>query len=342
MAHNLDRDSMAYVGEAPWHRLGKSVPRGVHAEQMLKAAGLDWTVQMRPARGAKKVFKGDPSSLPPDGTIDPNDRRLKYNRYEIVRLPRDAPEQEILFGVVSDQYQPLQNTEAFRFFDTIVDQKIAFFETAGALGDGERVWVLAEVPGQIEVVPGDSCRRFLLLSNTHGGKGSVVVKFTAVRVVCQNTLLLSMQDGEPMLRLRHSRNLVPRLDEVQHLIASANQVYHDAAELFVAMAKRTLRSDDLDQYLESVYPRSKEQREKRLQLAGPKAVHRLMHECPDLQLNGIRGSLWAAYNAITRAVDHEGSTRGGPEARLERIWFGDGAELKRRALDSAREWMRSN
>jgi len=154
--------------------------------------------------------------------------------------------------------------------------------------------------------------------------------------------MLSMEDGEPMLRLRHSRNLVPRLDEVQGLIATANQVYHDATELFVAMAKRTLRSADLDQFLDLVYPRTKEQREKGVELSGSKAVHRLMQECPDLQLNGIRGSLWAAYNAITRAVDHEGSMRSGPEARLERIWFGDGAELKRRALERAREWIGSN
>src|SRR5690606_26120621 len=112
-----------------------------------------------------------------------------FSRYELVRpLAPEAGDDEVLLGVVSHAYEPLQNTQAFDFFDSIVDRKEAFFETAGALGQGERVWVLAKLPDVIEIVRGDDCCRYLLLSNTHTGQGSVIVKFTSVRVVCQNTL----------------------------------------------------------------------------------------------------------------------------------------------------------
>jgi phage/plasmid-like protein (TIGR03299 family) len=99
----------------------------------------------------------------------------------------------VLLGVVSRRYQPLQNAEAFEFFDLIVS---AYFETAGALGEGERIWVMAKMPEAMQIVPGDECLKYLLLSNTHTGEGSVTVKFTSVRVVCQNTLIMAMEDGQ--------------------------------------------------------------------------------------------------------------------------------------------------
>ena len=122
--------SMAYYGEVPWHRIGTSVPQGVTAEQMICAAGLDWQVDLRPARGATEINK-----------------KGEFSRYEVVRVPRPATrETEVLLGIVSRRYQPLQNVEAFEFFDPIVGENKAYFETAGALGEGERIWVMAKMP----------------------------------------------------------------------------------------------------------------------------------------------------------------------------------------------------
>ena len=101
-------------------RSRKQVPKGITAEEMIRAAELDWQVELRPARGAKEINgKGE------------------YSRYEVVRVPRpNTKEAEVLLGVVSRRYQPLQNLEAFGFFDPIVGEKKAYFETAGALGEG--------------------------------------------------------------------------------------------------------------------------------------------------------------------------------------------------------------
>ena len=95
--------TMAYYGRVPWHGLGTEVPMGVTAEQMIQAAGLDWQVDARPARGAKEI-----------------NRKGEFSRYEVVRMPRtDTKETEVLLGVVSRRYQALQNAEAFALFSAL-------------------------------------------------------------------------------------------------------------------------------------------------------------------------------------------------------------------------------
>ena len=114
--------TIAYYGDVPWHKLGTKVPKGVTAEQMIRDAGLDWEVELRPARGAQKINRKD-----------------EFSRYEVVRVPRPTTkETEVLLGVVSRRYKPLQNAEAFKFFDPIVGDKKAYFETAAAnIGSGK-------------------------------------------------------------------------------------------------------------------------------------------------------------------------------------------------------------
>jgi hypothetical protein len=84
-------------------------------------------------------------------------RKDEFSRYEVVRVTTlKTEEKEVLLGVVSRRYKPLQNAEAFKFFDPIIRDKKAFFETAGALGDGERIWVMAKMPEAMVIVPMNS------------------------------------------------------------------------------------------------------------------------------------------------------------------------------------------
>jgi phage/plasmid-like protein (TIGR03299 family) len=315
-------ESMAYYGEKPWHGLGKEVKRGMRAGEMIGAAGLDWKVGMRPARGARL------------------NKKKEASRYEIVRLPRPSrkEDKEILLGVVSKRYRPLQNDEAFSFFDPIVEDGQAYFETAGALGQGERIWVMAKMPGAIEVVRGDECWRYLLLSNTHTGDGAVTVKFTAVRVVCQNTLMLAMEDGQKAYRVRHSSIMKNRLDELAELIAAAQDVYLAAEWAFKLLIKTKLTEKLLEIYLEGVFPRTQVQRDNKTYPRKWIHIKELLENRDDLRMAGVNGTLWAAYNAVTRFEDYR-QTRGGngeEEGRLERVWFGSSAEVKWRAFEKAR------
>ena len=123
MAHNLFKNTMAYVGKAPWHVLGQRVEDSFTAEGMCQAASLDWNVKKVPAPGAR-IVKSDPET---------------FERYLIVREPYGDENEEVAFGMVGAGYEPLQNIEAFQFFDPFIKQNYAKYHTAGGLGNGERV-----------------------------------------------------------------------------------------------------------------------------------------------------------------------------------------------------------
>jgi len=319
MAHNID--SMAYYEEKPWHGLGVKVPMHLDAASMIKAAGLDWEVQMRPAPGAHINKNG------------------KANRYILVRMPRrNTKEQEILLGIVTDRYKPLQNVEAFRFFDPIVSDRKSYFETAGSLGQGERVWVMARMPDAMQIVRGDECNNYLLLSNTHTGEGSVSVKFTSVRVVCQNTLMLAMEDGQKAYIIRHSKNMMIRLDELAEFLSIMQEVFLNAAQEFKRLAKVQMIQGRMNKYLETLFPLTEGQKKKNE--TPPKWMHikEVFESRPDLQMAGVRGTLWGAYNAVVAFEDYRQPKHEEPgDQRLERTWFGSGAELKQKALKNANE-----
>ena len=312
--------TMAYYGEVPWHGLGTPVSKGVTAEDMIRAAGLDWEVQFRPARGAREI-----------------NRKREFSRYELVRLPRpNTGEEEVLLGIVSRRYQPLQNVEAFAFFNPIVVDGRAYFETAGALGDGERIWVMARMPDAMEIVSGDECFRYLLLSNTHSGDGSVIVKFTAVRVVCQNTLMLAIEDGQKAYRVRHSKQMQFKLEELADFLAITQEVFQKAEEQFKLLAKIQMVDNRLDHYFEAVFPRTPAQKRMGERPARWVHVRKIFETQEDLQMTGVRGTLWGAYNAITRFEDYKQPRQEEqPDQRLERTWFGGGADTKLKALVKA-------
>ena len=162
-----------------------------------------------------------------------------------------------VLGVVSDEYTPLQNRQAFQFLDPIVSQNAAISHTAGALRQGERVWILAKLPGHIRVAGDDITEKFLLLSNSHDGKSSVTIKFRRVRVVCQNTLSLALNDGSAR-RVSHNSDIHEKLKEANQMLGLINDKFVEMGETFQAISRVKLNTDRLVEYLAAVYPDSSE------------------------------------------------------------------------------------
>jgi hypothetical protein len=127
MAHNLNIEdgeaSMMYVGKVPWHGLGTQFETPpTTAADAIRAAHLDWEVGLKPVYCMEgRVYYQIPG------------------KRAIVRLDKWGQPDCQPFALVGDDYRVLQNQEAFGFFDPIIKTGNVTFETAGALGMGERI-----------------------------------------------------------------------------------------------------------------------------------------------------------------------------------------------------------
>lgn len=255
-----------------------------------------------------------------------------------------------VFGIVGDSYTPLQNSDAFKFFDPIVGEKnAAIYHTAGALGDGERVWILAKLPETIRIIGDDIADKYLLLSNSHDGQSSVQIKFTPIRVVCQNTLTMALSKGKT-LRVPHMRDLHYRLQQTEMMLGTINERFGKIEETFQAMTRVEMDNSRLTVYMNFVFPDPLDRKDERALAHAHERREFAKHffaEGSGNTVTGVKGTLWAAYNGVTELVDHRlpMNPRGKDinSVRLNNVWFGDGYLTKARAFtvatDKIRAWL---
>src|SRR5258707_4094601 len=236
MSHNLyinnNRASMFYTGDVPWHRLGISLQNPATAQEAIEAAQLDFKVQLKPVK-----------------TVINRKQKLVPNTFATVRT--DTKE---ILGVVGSRYEPIQNKDAFAFFDALVGSDEAMYHTAGVLGKGERIWVLAKLPSYIRVGKNDIVEKFLLLTNSHDGSAVVLAKLTLIRVVCANTLSIALQGDEQEVRIRHTPNAVHKLQEAHKLLGLSNHLYLQLDSIFNKMALRKVTDKQLREYVQALIP----------------------------------------------------------------------------------------
>jgi phage/plasmid-like protein (TIGR03299 family) len=314
--------SMMYVGAAPWHKLGTKLDHPATAEEAIKAAKLDWEVRKVPMHAAA------------DGIT-----HAVKGRYAIVPSRKWRDTDCPIFGIVGEGYTPLQNREAFQFFDPIVGEGAAIYHTAGALGAGERIWMLAKLPDYMRIADGDIADKYLLLSNGHDGLSSVSVRFTPIRVVCKNTLMQALRGSGQTIRVAHTRDLKQRLGQARENLRIINTRYSQIEAAFQEMVQVKMDDARLTVYMKLVFPDPRDPHDERAAERVQKNRHHaavLFETGKGNCLKAVAGTLWAAYNGVTELIDY-GPTRRDAGKKLEHIWFGDGAGVKVRAFEVAKK-----
>jgi phage/plasmid-like protein (TIGR03299 family) len=327
MSHELDfskgKAAIAYAGETPWHTHGTSFKRGFTSEEALQAAGLDYNVELQ-------------ELSTPHTTCN--------SHKAVVRTDTQS-----VLGVVGNNYEPLQNKDAFRFFDALIKDKTALYETAGALKGGRQIWLLAKIDGQIDILKNDAINKYFLLTNRHDGLGSVAGRVTPIRVVCNNTLTAAMgKNVKEEIRIVHRGNVADRLEFAGELLAKVGVFYDELAEVYRKFAKIQMRDKQMRAYIgEALRPyggvkteqealeiaKLQEEEEVSARLATEiNNVMTLVENGRGTDIKGVRGTLWGTYNAITEYVDHHKTPRTGDEGRVQYIGFGTGKMVKDAAL----------
>jgi phage/plasmid-like protein (TIGR03299 family) len=335
MAHNIrtasGRAEMFYVKERPWHGLGTRVEDAPTSAEALALAGLDWTLSLEPMTASGGI------NVPMGKAVI----RTDVNR---------------CIGMVGNRYRVVQNRDAFSMLDSLVTTDELRYETAGALGHGERVWMLARVPGDLRIDGTDDVtHKYLLLSNQHDGFGSLRVFFTGVRVVCQNTLnFASKQAQRQGLVIRHTGSLVDKIEEGRRILGLAHEFFDAAVQQMNRMASLKMTSTTAYKYFESVFPDPADKGSAKVAARNAEEIRGklvdLFERGAGADIKGVKGTLWTAYNACTEYVDHVVKTKDSTKAlgrdeqqgRLASVWFGQGASIKGKAWEAAMAYASQN
>jgi phage/plasmid-like protein (TIGR03299 family) len=329
MAHEIDfttqaQGSAMFAYKPAWHGFGTVVAQAQTSVDALRIAGLDWDVQLT-----------DLAAIMPDGTHQPIDTHRATMRTDTGAA----------LGAVGMRYQPLQNRDAFAWMDEVVGEKLAIWETCGSLRGGKDVWMLAKLPGHIEVCDRDVLDKYVLITNNHAGTGAVRLFPTSVRVVCANTLRLAISAvdsnksdaGLPLgLKLFHTAgSLGKRVQKAKELLGIIHNSHDEFAEAARAMLAKQMNTQQVSDYFGGLV-------ENRSERSRGKVLTQLWDRFA-LPTNegGYKSNVWTAYNAASEWADHELRVTGRGEKRMERKFrsclFGSAHSFKERAWASAVE-----
>jgi len=316
MAHELefinDKAQMAYNGAKPWHGLGTEVPADLTPAQMLEAAGLDWEVRKHP------LF----------ATI--NGERIQTQAEALVR----STDNKVL-SIVTDSWNPVQNQEAFEFFNEFVQAGDMEMNTAGSLKGGRQVWAMAKVKDSFfDLFGGDVTEGYLLFSNPHQFGKAIDVRFTAVRVVCNNTLTLSLDSAtKNAVRLDHRQVFNP--EKVKETLGIATDKLERYKEMAAFLGSKQYKKENIVEYFNRVFPLTTNKEVPADKPASRAA--RLAISVLDTQPGAefAQGSFWQLYNASTFLIDHKLGRS--DDSRMSSAWFGYNKERKISALNTAME-----
>lgn len=335
MAHNLNfnertgRYSFFSVQEKAWHGLGQIVTEYPTSAEAIKHAGLDYEVIKSP------LYTNASNIIDPTDSLEIRDNEVNVpNYFATIRTDNNA-----VLGVVGKEYHIVQNREAFSFFDAIVGGTDGIlYETAGALGNGERIFITAKLPDYIRVGNGDDVtEKYIFLTTSHDGSGSITAAFTPVRIVCQNTLNASLRNMSNVVRIRHTSGAKQRLENAHKVMGLANEFSNQLEDIFNNWAKVKVADNEVKKMIQFALCPNKETLQ-HLKAGNDDEISTVFKNTVEdafayamtsdsQQMNTTKGTLFGAYNAVTGYYQNVRSYKDS-EAKLQSIILGGTAQLK--------------
>ena len=332
---------MSYkVKGAPWDYPGvKHVQNCKTAADVMSAAGLDWEVDKCEVYAAMNNF-GERSDIN-DGFIK-NGTQFKTipNGYATYRCDTNEP-----LGLVKGKYTPVQNVDAFNFFDNAIGTNKAIWDTAGFFGKGERIFVSAKLPKTVIIGGKDPVDNYLVFTNSHDGSSGVKILYTPIRIVCQNVLSSAIRHASSYISFRHTKSVHSKIDIADEILGICKNKIDAVSETFQYLEKKKVTDIDIQKYFTDFILTSDEKTRlkdtghtiKQLLLKDGETIEdsgistrkvNILSDMYDYYLTGVgqhdfRGTAWGAYNAVTGYYSNVANSDG--YKRMDSILYGDKA-----------------
>lgn len=300
MAHgfnNLGKNStFASRRTKAWHGLG-SVVNSMNSEEAMILGGLDFEVGLADLyiKGIRLPFpQGD------DVIASYENNQIRYNEGKKVgtNFATYRKDTNDIFGVVGSRYEVIQNIEAFNFFDGIIGEGHAEYETVGALGNGETVFLTAKIPGDL-VIGKENIEKYLLFTMAHDGSGSIQAMFTPIRVVCNNTLTAAVGTAKNKVSIRHTKNAQARLNQASKLLGIVDNQTTLMKEKFEHYSKKFINDKDVESIINHSFNINRQADGNYSTKSKNKLNSILKAYHTGVGQEGIIGSAWGVYNGIT-------------------------------------------
>lgn len=294
MAHGFkdlgSKTTFATKKQLAWHKLGKVVD-AMTSKEAIVLGGLDFEVGLAPLRA---LLSTDTIRIGMQDHVALNDMPKVPNNFATYRKDTNH-----VFGVVGSRYEVIQNIEAFEFFDSIIGEGHAKYETVGALGNGEKVFLTAKIPEKM-LVGKEHIDKYLLFSMAHDGTGSIIIMFTPIRVVCNNTLSAATNFSTNKVSIRHTKNARNRIEDAKTVLGIVHRNGLRLEEVFNQMTKVKMHEQEIGELVIKSFGFVPDDKTNEFSTKTKNKFKDIM----DFHESGvgqelIRGTAWGAYNAIT-------------------------------------------
>jgi len=330
---NTGKHSFVTAKELAWHRQGTVVDNAMTSSEAIELAGLDYEVKR--ARVLAQFDEVDKARHNYEvGVVD--------DVYAIYR--GDTLD---IFGTVGSRYEIVQNKDAFKFIDSIIGEERAIFETAGALGKGETVFITCKLPYYIKINGHDTIENYLVISNGHDGKSSLNIFLTPIRIVCQNTLSLGREAAKFNIALRHTSSIHQKLSDASEILTISKEITEETQELYKYLTTIKTTDKQVKNYFNSLILKPEEiavLAETGLSYGSLSDVSTRKKNILDdinryyeigVGQKDIKGTAFGAYNAVTGYLSNVKKYKNTTQKMTSLVMEGSDFRLSSRALDLA-------
>jgi phage/plasmid-like protein (TIGR03299 family) len=332
MSHNINRNSITgkdaffSVKEKAWHGLGQIVQDYPTSEEAIIHAGLNYEVIKQPLF----TYEGDSITIS-NHPIKTHYATIRTDSFDVL-------------GIVGSKYEIVQNRTAFTFFDSLVQDGSGIkYETAGALGNGERIFITAKLPDILRIGRNDDIEQFIFLTTSHDGSGSIMAAFTPVRIVCNNTLNMALRNHSNAVYIKHTANAEQKLQEAARIMSISQNTGEMLEHLFNQWAKTRVSDAETKKLIRLAMSPNKEvfkaiaENNTAFEFSQQfenicSRVEEYAFTAETQQMQTTAGTLYGTYNAITGFYQNVNEYKD-QNHKTNSIMFGTGLDRTKAAFD---------